>query len=433
MLDWLVPTLIVTLLIVANGFFVAAEFAIVGAPRPAIERRAVAGERVARMVRRILDNARDQDRFIATAQLGITVASLGLGMYGEHLLAEWLAGVFEGLGAGRWIAAHTLGSITAVVVLTYFHIVIGEMVPKSIALQHAERAVLLIAPAMRVVQFLTWPLVVALNGIGNGVLRLLRIRRDVHTTDHYRTPDDLAYLVHEAQEGGLLRSEAARVVAELLDFGDLTAGEVMVPRVRVIAIELGSSADDLRAILSRHPFTRYPVCDGSLDRIVGMLHVKDILRWLPGGATVGLGDVRPVPYVPATASVDHVIAAMRAARSQMAVVLDEHGGTAGVLTAEDLFEEVVGDVGETGARGPEIVRQPDGSVVATGIVRLEALADALGAELEHEDVNTVSGLVLFVLNRPPQLGDVVAYRGVAIEVLALEGLGVGEIRARVVP
>jgi CBS domain containing-hemolysin-like protein len=432
MLDALIPTLIVAALILLNGFFVAAEFAIVGAPRPAIERRASEGERIAKMVSKTLNNAREQDRFIATAQLGITLASLGLGMYGEHLLAAWIAGKLEGWGAGQWIAAHTLGSITAVVILTYFHIVVGEMVPKSIALQHAERAVLLIAPPMRVVQWLSFPFVVALNGLGNGVLRLIGIRRDVHTTEHYRTPDDLAYLVHEAQEGGLLRSEAARVVAELLDFGKLTAGEVMVPRVRVIAIELGATPNELRALLAESPFTRYPVCDGSVDRIVGMMHVKDILRCLPTCKTLQREHTRPVPYVPSTASIDHVMSAMRQANVQMAVVLDEHGGTAGVLTSEDLFEEVVGDIGDDASSRPEVSRNRDGSVTAAGVARLEALGDALGVELEHDQVDTVSGLVLSLLGRPPVVGDRVEFSGIAIEVTALEGLGVDRVRASLV-
>ncbi|HET9423887.1 MAG TPA: hemolysin family protein [Gemmatimonadaceae bacterium] len=429
MLDALIPTVIITLLILLNGFFVAAEFAIVGAPRPAIERRAAEGQRVARMVAKILNNAREQDRFIATAQLGITLASLGLGMYGEHLLASWIAGMLEGWDVGRWIAAHTVGSITAVVILTYFHIVVGEMVPKSIALQHSERAVLWITPVMRVVQWLSFPFVVALNGLGNAVLRLVGIHRDSHTTEHYRTPDDLAYLVHEAQEGGLLRSESARVVAELLDFGELTAGEVMVPRVRVVALQLGTSAQALRALLSESPFTRYPVCDGSVDRIVGMMHVKDILRCLPACTSLQREQIRPVPYVPATAAIDHVMSVMRQANAQMAVVLDEHGGTAGVLTSEDLFEEVVGDIGDDATKRLEVVRHRDGTVTAAGVARLEALGDAIGVELEHEMVDTVSGLVLSILGRPPRVGDRVVYDAIAIEVTAVEGLGVAQVRA----
>src|SRR5215218_7018172 len=186
MADALVPTLIVLLLLALNALFVAAEFAIVGVSRPVIERRARSRDWRARLVVRVLRDPGEQDRFIATAQLGITLASLGLGMYGEHLLAAWLSERLDVLGAGRWVAAHTLGSVIAVAILTYFHIVIGEMVPKSIALQHAERSVLWIAPVMRVIQLAALPLVIALNAIGNGVLRLVGVRRDRHNDEHYR-------------------------------------------------------------------------------------------------------------------------------------------------------------------------------------------------------------------------------------------------------
>jgi CBS domain containing-hemolysin-like protein len=182
-----VPTLIVVLLIAANGFFVAAEFAIVGAPRATIQRLAQAGSRSARLVRRILDDPQEVDRFIATAQLGITLASLGLGMYGEHLLAEWIGDRLAGVVDNEWVAAHTIGSVIAIAVLTYFHIVVGEMVPKSIALQKADRSILVIAPVMRVIQLLFYPLVVVLNGIGNAALRVLRIDR--HQTGDMRLRD----------------------------------------------------------------------------------------------------------------------------------------------------------------------------------------------------------------------------------------------------
>lgn len=432
MLDAVVPTIIIAVLILLNGLFVAAEFAIVGAPRPAIERRALLGDRRARLVSRILGDTREQDRFIATAQLGITLASLGLGMYGEHLLATWLAEFFEGLGAGRWIAAHTLGSIVAISVLTYFHIVVGEMVPKSLALQRAEHTVLWIAPVMRVVQVMAYPLVVLLNGIGNGVLRVLGIRRDPHGADQYRTPEELAYVVHESQEGGLLRGEAARVVAELLDFGDLTAGEIMVPRVRAVAIPRGASHDELRALLRERPFTRYPVYEETIDSIVGMLHVKDILRLLAAGDSSQPMPLRTLPFVPSTASMDGVMAAMRQANAQMVVVLDEHGGTAGIITSEDLFEEVVGDVGDDGNKPREIRRDAEGGggVVADGVVRLETLGDELGVPLEHPEVDTAGGLVLSLLGRAPRVGDVVNFAGVRIEVVAVAGHGVSEIRAR---
>lgn len=429
MTEAVVPTLIVLLLLALNALFVAAEFAIVGVSRPAVERGAEEGDWRARLVVRVLRDPAEQDRFIATAQLGITLASLGLGMYGEHLLAEWLGRELASLGADTWIAAHTLASIIAVAVLTYLHIVIGEMVPKSIALQHAGRTVLWIAPVMRVIQFLVFPLVVALNGIGNAVLRVAGVRRDRVQDEQYRTPEELAYLVHESQQSGLLRSEQAQIVAELLDFGDLTAGEVMVPRVRAIGLPLGIGADEIREILRANPHSRYPVYEGTLDHVVGMLHVKDLLRWLPRGTALSAADVRAVPHLPATATMDQVMAALRTARSQMAVVMDEHGGTAGILTVEDLFEEVVGDVGDEETPRPELRREHQGTVHADGVTRLESLGDALGLDLEHEEIDTVSGLVLSLLGRPPVVGDVATFRGVRLEVLAVEGNGVGEVRA----
>jgi CBS domain containing-hemolysin-like protein len=429
--DAVVPTLIIAALILLNGLFVAAEFAIVGAPRPAIARRAANGDLRARLVAAILGDARALDRFIATAQLGITLASLGLGMYGEHLLATWLAGVFEGLGTSRWVTAHTLGSIMSITILTYFHIVIGEMVPKSLALQQAERLVLWIAPVMRAIQVVAYPLVVSLNGVGNGILRFVRVQRSAHTSEHYQTPKELAYLVHEAQVGGLLASEPARVVAELLSFSELTARELQVPRVRVVAIPLGAGVHDLNRILRERPFTRYPVYDGTIDRIAGMVHVKDILRCMSRGAALTREHIRSVPFVPEAASSDQVIASMRLANSQMVVVLDEHGGTSGIITAEDLFEEVVGDVSDDSPGDREVRRSDDGSVMAVGVARLEAVGEALGVELSHDDVQTVNGLVLMLLGRPPRSGDAVTYRGVRIEVRAVAGHGASEVRARI--
>lgn len=426
-----VPVLIVTVLILLNGLFVAAEFAIVGVSRPAIARRAERGERAARLVAAILRDARETDRFIATAQLGITVASLGLGMYGEHLFARWLAEVFAGLGAGRWIAAHTMGSIVAIAILTYFHIVIGEMVPKTIALQRAERAVLVLAPVMRALQFLAYPVVVLLNGVGNGLLRLVGVDRGAAHGEQQRTPEDLAYLVQEARAGGLLRSDAAQVVSELLEFGDLTAGEVMVPRVRVAGIPVGATQAELHALLRERRYTRYPVYDGSLDSIVGMVHVKDLMRRPSDRHRLAADELRAVPFVPGTAKMDQVIGAMRAARAQLVVVMDEHGGTAGIVTVEDLFEEVVGDVGGDDAHAQPIAREAAGLRVG-GTMRLDDLTNELGAPVEHEEVDTVSGLVLALLSRPPLVGDRVEHVGVVFEVLAVTGRGVAEVRVRTV-
>lgn len=420
------PTLIVAGLVLMNGLFVAAEFAIVSAPRATIDRLANAGNRAARLVRGIVTDPRDLDRFIATAQLGITLASLGLGMYGEHLLARWLSLKFEALGAGRWIAAHTLGSIVAVTLLTYVHIVVGEMVPKSIALAKADRAVLWIAPLMRGFQLLMYPFVVALNGIGNATLAAFGVKRQQLSAESVRTPEELAYIVRESSAGGLLKKQSATVVQELLEFGDLTAEQVMVPRVRVVGVDVSDAAAEVAKLLRDTPHSRYPVIDGDLDHIVGMVHVKDLLAGLADGQTVRSLQARAVPFVPATMPADQVLATMRQQRSQLVVVMDEHGGTAGIITLEDLIEEIVGELGEDASAPAEIRPRGDGRFVVAGTVRVADAGAALGAVVEHPDVESVSGLVLALLGRPAKVGDVVEYEELRIEVLALRGRGVRE-------
>jgi CBS domain containing-hemolysin-like protein len=425
-MDKVVPIVIITVLILLNALFVAAEFAIVGAPRASIERRAAEGDAAARMVSNILKDPRRQDRYIATAQLGITVASLGLGMYGEHVLAEWIGHWLVGLGPLREAGAHTLASVLAVALLTYFHIVVGEMIPKSIALQQADKAAVWVTPPVLVVQKILYPLVIGLNALGNAVLRLAGINRYVASGEHYRTPEELQFIVRESQAGGMLRQESADVLQELLEFGDLTAGEVMIPRVRVVGIPAGATADEMLDILRSSPHTRYPVYEGSLDHITGVVHIKDILRRMPNRRALRPSEVREVPYIPETAEMDTVLAAMRRVNSQMAVVMDEHGGTAGVITIEDLFEEVVGEIEEGWVARPEIHRSLDGRLLVAGTVRISQVGEELGLVLEHDEVDTVSGLVLSLLDRPPLVGDVVEYDDVRFEVTAVEGHGVSE-------
>ena len=420
--------LIIALLIVLNGLFVAAEFAIVGVSRAELANVRRERRSSVRLARWILGDPRRQDRFIATAQLGITVASLGLGMYGEHVVAAWILRGFEGRGWFSLATAHTVASILSVTVLTYFHIVLGEMVPKSFALSHARATVLWVAPIMRAIQIALYPIVVGLNELGNGLLKLFGVDRSRGGHEQYRTPEEIAYIVRESEAGGLLRRESAQVVNELLDFGDLTAGEVMVPRVRVVGIPLGATSDVLRAILRTAPHTRYPVFEGTLDYIIGMCHVREFIHIGPHDYKLTGDVVRTVPFLPETASVEQVLSAMREQKVQMSVIMDEHGGTAGIITMEDLFEEVVGDITERAGETPQIVREPDGGLRVDGGARIEEVGDALGVVLEHEEVATISGLVLAVLGRPPAVGDELVYDHVVFEVLEVRGHGVGTCR-----
>jgi CBS domain containing-hemolysin-like protein len=421
-----IALLIISLLLLLNALFVAAEFAIVGAPRAAIDHRAAKRQPLARLVQSVLRDPRRQDRYIATAQIGITVASLGLGMYGEHVVADWFR---EHLGHGSvstWLVAHGFASLLAVAILTYFHVVIGEMIPKSLALQSAERMALAITPVMLWIQTLLLPFVVTLNGLGNLVLRVLRIDRRETGADQYYTSEELQLIVEESEEQGALRSESGQVLQELFEFGELTAGEVMVPRVRITGLPVGAGPDQLREILGRHPRTRYPIYEGDLDHIVGTYHIKDLLRLLLNGTSVTAAGARSAPVVPETALLDAVLATMRRERAQFAVVIDEHGGTSGVVTLEDLFEEVVGEIDDSPEHRSGPRRDVSGRLRVPGTMRLDELGRFFDLDLAHDEVDSVSGLILAVLGRPPRVGDTVEYGRLRLDVTATKGRGVDE-------
>jgi CBS domain containing-hemolysin-like protein len=426
MTEILVPVSIMAALIALNGLFVAAEFAIVGAPRATIDHWAARGDRLARRVKRILDDPQRQDRYLATAQIGITVASLGLGMYGEHILAAWLARALDRFGDYRWLAAHAVASALSVTILTYFHIVAGEMVPKALALQHAAGTARLITPAMLVIQRVILPLVVGLNKAGNALLHVAGIQRRAGA-ERYHTSEDLEFIIEESQHGGALRGESGALLREVFELGDLTAGEVMMPRVSVVGIPAETPPDQLRGIVRRTRYTRYPVYVESLDTIIGSLHIKEVLRHLVANQPVTAQDARPLPYVPQTAPLADVLAAMRRFRTHMVVVMDEYGGTAGVVTIEDLFEEMVGEIEEGRGQLP-IVPDAEGALCVRGTVRVKELSDAFGTVVDYPAVSTVSGLVLALLGRPAVPGDVVTWSGVRIEVTSVAHRGVNEAR-----
>jgi CBS domain containing-hemolysin-like protein len=344
-------------------------------------------------------------------------------MYGEQVLAElhlrWLA-PFSPMG---WLASHALASGIAVGMLTYIHIVVGEMVPKGLALQSA------CGPRCSCRRSSRRSRSRCCRSYGSqrrGQRAAGADRHQAHENEgeRYHTSEELQFIIEESHEGGLLRGESGRILRELFEFGNLTAGEVMVPRVRLT----GSRRCAHRRRAGDHPqrtHTRYPVYTGDLDHIAGSVHIKELLREIVAGAPVSTRDARPLPHIPTTTPLDAVLAAMRRARAHMAVVMDEHGGTAGVVTIGDLFEEVVGDIDEDRGR-PPIAKDALGRVVVRGTVRLTSAGEALGVTLEHPDVQSVSGLVLALLERPPAVGDVVSWGHVRIEVTAVAGRGVAE-------
>jgi CBS domain containing-hemolysin-like protein len=413
--------LVSLLFVLINALFVAAEFALIASPRTTLEQRAAKGDRLARHLVEVLASPERQDRYVATAQLGITLASLGLGMFGEHELATWLTpriGEIPLLGRAALVTIISLGLLTVV------HIVVGEMLPKGLALQHPQGVAHVTHWPMRLTFYALYPVIALLNAVARGCLRLLGVRRSTNAAEQVYTPEELQLIVEESQEGGALPTAAGDIMHELLEFGDLTAGHAMVPRVQVTGIPMEATADELRAIVLRARRTRYPVYEGDLDHIIGMVHARDLLRCVVAGEGVRAADLRRMPVVPESVSLDDVLATMQRAHTHMAIVIDEHGGTAGIVSAEDLFEEVVGEIDEGAPQSPSIVPLGDGRVRAAGTLRLDDLGRHFDLEIEHEDVDSVSGLILQLLGRPPRIGDIVEYGRLRLEVAAVAGRGV---------
>lgn len=421
-----VVLLVVLLLVLLNALFVAAEFALIATSRPAMTARAEAGNASAARIVRILNHPVLMDRYVATAQLGITFASLGLGMYGEQNLSthieSWLASAgFTGLGA--WLSAHAVAVVIAIMAMTYLHIVLGEMIPKSLAISRSAATALWVLRPMQLIGLVLHPLVLTLNWTGNRLLGLVGFRRQRASV---HSPQELEWLARQSQAGGLLGSESAKVFQELVEFTELTAVEAMVPRMRVTGLPLGASHEDIARLLGQRTHTRYPVFDRDLDHIVGTVHVRNLLDALSERRPLVQEDIRETAYLPENASLDDVLAAMQRVRNQMVVVMDEHGGTAGMLTMEDLYSEIVGDVEQGVADIPDILPLSGGRYRVQGTVRLNTLGDVLGVELAHPDIDTVSGLVIAELGRPPRVGDRVVWQSLRFDIMRLHGRGVAE-------
>lgn len=423
----IVMILVVIVLVLVNGLFVAAEFALIGTPRTQIDQAVNQGNTVAKVIQTIQRDSDKQNEYIATAQLGITLASLGLGMYAERKLAESFMSYF--VGSMSEAAAHTLASILSLGLLTFLHIVFGEMVPKSMALQKPQQTSLWVTPLVVVIQKFVYPLILFLNRLGNGILSWIGVSAEQRRKVSSHTAEELEHVFKESQEGGQLRKKTREILQDLLYFGHLNAGEVMVPRIKIVGIPIKATANDVKALISKSKHTRYPMYDGSFDNIVGIIHTKDFLRAQLSGNNGPVADLlRPVPYVPEAASLEQVLKIMRKHNAHMVVVIDEFGGTAGILAIEDLFEEVVGEIGEGGGETPDIVKDREsGSFRVAGMVRIEDLGVRLRVEMEHEDVDTVSGLIMTLLGRLPKVGDIVSYKNHRFEVKATEGHSVSSV------
>ncbi len=427
MTEWVTLLTITFVLICVNGVFVAAEFALISASRPRLEQHASEGSRAARFLLRTLSEAALGDRYIATSQLGLSLASLGLGMYAERELVGLLTPWFSSL-----VEAHAVATVVVLGGLTFADIALGEMVPKSIGLVYAERTALLLAWPMRLFERILAPLVWGLSWIGHVVLRLLGLPISADVSFVY-SADELRLIVQESHQKGMLEGAEHDLMQNVIDFSKRVVRQVMVGRMKVVGLPQESTVDEALRCVATDGYTRIPVYERDMDHIVGMLHVKDLVRSrrkFPGTRPVR-ELVRALPFIPETMPTDALFDRMRADRVQMAVVLDEHGGTAGIVTMEDLIEEVFGEVrDEFDVEEVEpIAALADGTLRVRGDVLLVEVVEHLARGDAHwTDVETLNGLVMDRLGRPPQVGDAVEDQQLRIVVESVDGLTVALAR-----
>ncbi|RMG99969.1 MAG: HlyC/CorC family transporter [Chloroflexi bacterium] len=432
----LVPMLIIFLLVFLNGFFVAAEFAIIGVRPTQMEQMAEEGDGRARTILDILNSRRGQDQYIATAQLGITIVSLGLAMYGEPKIAHFIEPYLA-----RWLGRDlhdaligSMGYVIALGLLTYLHIVAGEMVPKTLALSDSVKTAMTVTPAMRALERVMSVPVHLLNQIGVLLLRLFKVPP---AQGHARvlSPEELELIVTESAEDGLINVEEEEIIRNIFDFSERLVGQVMTPRPKVQAISVDMPFAEILKLVTESRHSRFPVYRNDLDHIVGIVHVKDLVRHTLRSSQAGF-DIRLIlrnaPAVPEDYPVALLLTAFKRQHLHMAIVLDEFGGMAGIVTLEDLVEEVVGEVRDEFdlEKEPYVELEPGVIEVAGNYLIDDLLEDVyLGERDALPDVETVGGLVVARLGRPPQVGDEVVYNEtVRFRVLDVDRRAVARVR-----
>ena len=395
---------LIVFLLFLNGFFVAAEFAFVGVRKTRIQQLSNEGNFDAKLA---MDGIKNLDRYIAAVQLGITISSLGIGWVGESTLARLIHPIFQFLPSKMdTIATHTVSVTIAFVLITVLHVVIGELMPKSIALQYPDKTTLFVAKPMFVITRLFAPMIAILNGLGNFLLKLCRIE-PANTHHMVHSTEELNMLIDASCKGGVLNEKEAEILQNVFKFSDLTAGQIMIPRPDMVCISSDASIEEINNIIIENQYTRYPVYEGSLDKILGFIHIKDIYPLLVKHKDFSISSLLREPiFVPETMPVDNLAVEFKKHRFQMAVVIDEFGGTSGLVTHEDVMEEILGEVqDEFDEEEAEIKKLDEKSYEVCGKMRLDEFCEYFNIDLSDEDINTIGGYFIKNLGRIAEEND----------------------------
>jgi putative hemolysin len=413
----------VAALILLNAFFVAGEYGLVTARRTRIRELEEQGNRRARAVLRIVA---DPPRFIAAMQLGVTGTSLGIGALGEQALAR----VFDP------ILASVLAFTLAFLIITFLHVVVGELVPKGIALGHSEAVALAVSAPVRGFFILLKPLIWFLQRSTEFVLRAFGLEPPGGDIEVY-SEAELKMLLSRSREEGQIEQQEQEMLYKVFDFADKEVSAVMVPRPEVVALSVDLPPEEALAAMIESPYTRYPVYRESLDKVIGMIHVRDLFSAIVDRGISGVeleALVRPAHIVPETKDLAALLAEFRRTSQHMAIVVDEYGDLEGIVTLEDLLEEIVGEIeDEFDLPDESIERLPDGRMRIDGTFPIDDFNEQFHRDLPIEDYHTVGGFVFGLLGRAPASGDVVEHDGTRFTVLDIEGSRIERLEVELVP
>ena len=410
----------VALMIVFNALYVAAEFATVAARKTRISQLAGEGNRTAQRLLPILENSHKLDQYVAACQLGITISSLVLGAYGQNVIAERLSLTVT------WLTPAITGLIV-IVCITILQVILGELLPKSIAVQFPEDVAMVVMTPMVASLFILRPLIWLFNGSGKLILRLLG--RDAKEKKSLHSPEEIELLVSESHEGGLLDDSERQMLRNAFRMRELTARQVMLHRTKLVTAAANSTVVDLMNMAIEAGFSRIPLYGESIDDIIGFVHVKDLFRLhVQGQEHIEESTIRKAIYVPETLPIVDVWEKLNQGRKYLAIVFDEYGGTAGLITLEDLIEEVFGELqDEFDDEMALIARDKEGRVYLRGDLLVTDVNEYLELDLPIEGADTLSGLIFSMLGRAPEVNDKIDVSGTVIRVEAMADLGVSEV------
>lgn len=410
------------LLVLLNGFFVSAEFAIVKIRSGRIDALVEEGRKNAVIVKSLLNHL---DGYLSACQLGITLCSLGLGWLGEPVVATMLNPLFELAGLGDK-PVHIISLFVSFLLIAVMHIVLGELAPKTIAVRKAEQITLLSARPMKVFYKLMFPFVWLLNGLSNGLLRLFGIA-PVSEQDSLHTEEEIRVMMKESSESGLIDQTEMSLVDNIFEFAETTAREIMIPRTEMICLYTQNTLDENLSVALEGLRTRYPVCDVDKDHIIGFIHIKDLIR----SNTQDYRDLlRPIMAVPESIQISELMKRMQRGRTQIAILIDEYGGTSGMVTLEDIVEQIVGEIqDEFDEERPGIEQLDENTHSIDGLMLIESVNDRFGLRLDSEDYDTIGGWLYSRIEiLPPQIGQTVEHDGYTYVVEELDNKRISRVK-----